>query len=108
VDEGAVVALNPGTDTCQVFVEMADHVVIFEGSGDAWASWAPQGWVPDYDPEKFWVLVYNVPTSGEMTAILPQAAAAGVGMVYVTDDVLDNPWDTLPSYWADEVAAAGG
>ena len=27
-----------------------------------------------------------------------------IGYVYVTDDTLDNPWDSLPSFWDAEIA----
>src|ERR1051326_8941561 len=31
------------------------------------------------------------------------AAARNAGWIYVTDDSGSNPWDTLPSYWTNEV-----
>lgn len=37
-----------------------------------------------------------------------KAKEAGIGWIYVTDDVLPNPWDTLPSYWEAEIAAIQG
>jgi hypothetical protein len=40
--------------------------------------------------------------------LLDEARAAGVGWVYVTDDVLPNPWDDAPAFWGDEIAAASG
>lgn len=35
------------------------------------------------------------------------AASRNVDYVYITDDELPNPWDTLPAYWNDEIAAVG-
>ena len=36
--------------------------------------------------------------------LLATARAQNVGWIYVTDDVLANPWDALPSYWEAERA----
>ena len=40
-----------------------------------------------------------------MKALLAEAVQRGAGAVYLTDDVLDNPFDRLPGYWAEEVQA---
>ena len=34
-----------------------------------------------------------------MTQAVDRAVTRRSGWVYVTDDVLPNPWDTLPPYW---------
>jgi hypothetical protein len=31
------------------------------------------------------------------------AISRRAGFVYITDDILSNPWDRLPTYWAQEV-----
>ena len=41
-----------------------------------------------------------------MPVFLARAAANNVGWIYVTDDTLNNPWDTLPGYFEALVAAA--
>lgn len=39
------------------------------------------------------------------SASVTGAVCRNVGGIYVTDDVMNNPWDTLPSYWQQEVDA---
>ena len=38
-----------------------------------------------------------------MLTYLDLAVSRNAGQVYITDDVMNNPWDTLPSYWDAEV-----
>jgi len=40
-----------------------------------------------------------------MQAVLERALQAGVGWIYLTDDTLPNPWDTLPAFWEAQVQA---
>jgi hypothetical protein len=39
-----------------------------------------------------------------MVNAVSQSLAQNVGWIYVTDAGLPNPYDTLPSYWSDEVS----
>ncbi|MBI2505286.1 MAG: hypothetical protein HYW07_18890 [Candidatus Latescibacteria bacterium] len=41
-----------------------------------------------------------------MAAMLEQALGAGADWIYLTDDILSNPWDTLPTFWAQVRALA--
>ena len=36
------------------------------------------------------------------------ARTRNIGCVFITDDTLENPWNTLPEYWEDEVAFVAG
>lgn len=69
------------------------------------------GWDP-VDPKKFWHLVYNTTTELHLADALDKSKQRKAGYVYVTPDVLPNPWDALPSgtYWSSEQAgiAPGG
>ncbi len=100
----AVVVLNPGTNTPECYVNASDILVNFEDSFAAYSTWSPSGWEYNYPAERFWHLVLNT-----SYADLPQAIARSrqrhAGWVYVTNDTLPNPWDTLPSdpYWSDEL-----
>ena len=95
---GALVALNPGTVPDEAYATLADLLVLFEGSYDQYRSWAPPAWQEYYPRERFWHLVYATPRR-RADAALRTADRRSAGVVYVTDDVLDNPWDRLPSYW---------
>jgi len=48
-------------------------------------------------------LCYDVPGADTMTNYVRLALTRNAGYIYVTDDRLSNPWDTLPSYWMAEV-----
>jgi len=43
-----------------------------------------------------------------MLADLSLALARKAGFAYVTDDVMSNPYDLIPTYWAAEVDGAAG
>jgi hypothetical protein len=97
--------INPGTVTPECYAAAADILLNFEGSDESYQSWAPLGWEAGYDPSRFWHLVYGT-AEAEMPAVVLQSQARGAGYVYVTPDLLPNPWDTLPgpTYWASELA----
>lgn len=95
--------INPGINTPECFITAADIILNFEGSFTAYQSWAPDGWETNYDPSHFWHLVYDTSLAQMPSAVL-LSQSHGAGYVYVTNDDLPNPWDTLPpaGYWASE------
>ena len=95
---GARSALNPGCVPDERYAELADLLVVFEGSYSAYRTWAPPQWQDRYPRERFWHLVYAAPR-GRVSAALETAERRSAGVVYVTDAELDNPWRRLPSYW---------
>lgn len=92
------VALNPGTVPDERYAALADLLVVFEGPYSAYRGWSPPVWQERYPRQRFWHLVYDTPR-GMLPAALRAAERRSAGVVYVTDDVMDNPWDRLPSYW---------
>ena len=40
-----------------------------------------------------------------MNTAIELVVARNAGTIYVTDDVLPNPWDTLATYWTNELTA---
>jgi hypothetical protein len=101
---GGPVALNPGTVPDESYAEVADLLVVFEGSYADYRRWAPPPWQDGYPRERFWHLVYATPAD-DLRAALTAAEGRSAGVVYITDDVLDNPWDRLPSYWWEALEA---
>lgn len=99
------VVLNPGTAIGENMLATGDVMAIFEGSGADWTSYSPAAYVANYDKSRFYTIVYDVATTGAMQAAIDLASARNFGRVYITDDTLSpNPFDSLPSYWASEVA----
>jgi Spherulation-specific family 4 len=103
---------NPGTATPVDYLATADTLVTFERGSASYAGAATQPWMSTADPSRQAHLHYNVTTAAQMQALLSEAVSRRAGYIYITDDryvpgdpTATNPWDSLPSYWAEEVAA---
>jgi chitodextrinase len=103
---GAFTVINPGIGTEECYADIADVSLTFEGTYETYRSWQPPAWQRGRDPRRFWHLVHATATEAEMADAMRLGKERGAGYIYVTPDVLANPWDTLPSYWAAELAAA--
>jgi hypothetical protein len=97
---------NPGTNTEEAYRirDTADILTIFEGDS-SYTNFAPASWTQKYAPYQFAHLLYGIAGADAMKTNLNLAISRRAGFVYITDDVLPNPWDQLPSYWTQEVAA---
>lgn len=99
---------NPGTHTIEDYLlpatRAADVLVIFENFGHAYTSYTAPEWVSRYPAEHFAHLVHSQ-LGGWNSSLLSLAEQRNVGMLYITDDTIANPWDALPSYWTSEVNA---
>ena len=104
----SISVVNIGTDYVERYesAPVADIIVSFENStlpveatllGGNWA-----GSHREYDYSRKAVLVYN---QGSLDLDLIAMLKKYCGFVYVTDDDLPNPWDTLSTYLADLYAA---
>ncbi len=113
---------NPGISylngvTPQEFLSTANILNIFEGPSKAGYDAFPYpdvNWFlrPNYPSNRFSNIVYDVPadagnpsTSSAMLADLNKALEFNAGYVYMTNLAGSNPYDALPSYWDQEVAA---
>jgi hypothetical protein len=111
------VILNPGTQTKECYADSANVIVYFEDTYDAYARKDGTGayeydktepaWVHNYPPSLFWHLVHSAPDEAAMRDAVGLGKQRGAYHMYVTPDVLCNPWDTLPSdpYWSEELTA---
>ncbi len=95
---------NPGINTLEEYLTRptTDVLVTFEVS-TGYGSYAPDGWVTNHLASHFCHLPYNVTNAATMTNYVTLAAGRNAGWIYVTDDKGANPWDTLPTYWTNEV-----
>jgi hypothetical protein len=116
---------NPGSPflngvSPQDFLSTANVMNIFEGPniapapGEAGYDAYPYGlnWFQNYPSSRFSNIVYDVPAnagdpsqSSAMLADLSKAVGLNAGYVYMTDQMLPNPYAQLPSYWDQEVSA---
>ena len=99
---------NAGTNTLESYLSAADVLVTFENQTGYEAN-VPDAWTQNYAANRFANLLYNVDSESTMLSYIALADQRNVGYVYVTNDnnanpsSLNNPWDTLPSYWNAEV-----
>jgi hypothetical protein len=103
----SLVVTNPGTTCDERFVARpaADSVCLFEGPKPFSAADFPR-WRSKYAADQASVLSYKIAGKDEMRRLIDFATKEQLGYCYVTDADGANPWDRLPSYWDDEVAAA--
>ena len=96
---------NPGSNTQEHYLTKPadDRVMIFEDNGTNYSSFHPAGWVARYSAQRFAHLPYGVKTAGDMSNYVGLAVNRNAGWIYITDDALPNPYDTMPSYWTNEV-----
>jgi hypothetical protein len=103
---------NAGTATPASYLDVADTIVTFERGTANYDGAEFEPWMSTAAPARQAHLHYNATGTDAMRALLGQAVARGAGYVYITDDryipgnaTEPNPWDQLPSYWTEELAA---
>jgi hypothetical protein len=77
--------------------------MIFEDDGTNYPGFTPSSWVALYPAQQFVHLPYDVATAMTMSNYVGLAVSRNAGWIYITDDTLPNPYDTLPTYWTNEV-----
>lgn len=102
------VVLNPGTNTDQGYINIADIIIIFEDTFSNYITYSPSAWVFNYPATKFWHLVHTTTNQQDLPYAMTVSKARNAYWIYVTPDVLPNPWDTLPtgSFWTDQLYLA--
>lgn len=103
-----LVVVNPGTQLPEPFLSApaADVAVVFEHES-GWPGYATDSYVARHPPIRFAALPYAVSNLALMHEFVDLAVRRNVGWIYVTDDDLPNPWDTLPAYWTNLTALVG-
>ena len=90
---------NPGADTGPSYIGAVDVGLIYESFGLP-ATSRLTGWHSSFPKSNFGIIPYGA----ALDHAYVKAAKALVGYIYVTDDDLPNPWDSLPSYFSDLLA----
>ncbi len=105
-NQGLLVCLNSGVPTTEDYAKIADYLMVSEGTAANYlaAQFRP-AWetMPAY-AGKCWHAVHSCPV-GSMPAVVALAKKRGAGLLWVTDDVMTNPYDTNPTY-LDSLAVA--
>jgi hypothetical protein len=92
---------NPGILAPMVYSSTANTLNVFEGSSASFSGLSPA----DHSSSQYSYTIYGATTTSAMAADINEALGFNAGDVYVTDQSLPNPYDQLPSYWDQEVAA---
>jgi hypothetical protein len=92
---------NPGTETLPSYVGTMDNIIIYE-TGGLPSLTSLGGWHTEYDKSNFSFLAYGV---GTLSTTFVQNAANYVSYMYITNDNLSNPWDSVTPYFSDLAAA---
>jgi hypothetical protein len=92
---------NPGVDTKPGYVGTVDTILIYESAGLPSAE-ALAGWHTSHPRENFGIIPYGVQS---LDAAFVAAAKARCGYVFVQNDGMPNPWDSLPPYFDALLAA---
>lgn len=92
------VILNPGTIPAEAYMNIADTIVTFEGKYKNYALMQNPAWVANYQPNRFWHIVYGLNLQQTYRAI-ELSKQRNAGYIYLTHDKFDNPYDTLPRYF---------
>lgn len=104
---------NPGTAAPAAYLSAFDTIVTFEQGSASYDGAVTEPWMASEPASRQAHLHYNATDAPTMYALLAEAVERNAGYVYITDDrytpgnpAEPNPWDQLPSYWLEEVAAA--
>jgi hypothetical protein len=91
---------NPGwaDESTAWHADVTDVVVVFENTADAYQQWNAPAWTLQAPATKIGHLIHTT-DADEAAEVQKLGKQRNAGHIYITDDVLTNPWDTLPSYW---------
>jgi hypothetical protein len=102
----ALVVTNPGTACAPEFLSRpaADLINLFENV-KGFDEFELPAWAKKHPAQRFAALVSATDSAKQMQRRIRTAVTKGLGVIFVTDGKLPNPWDHLPSYWEAEVKA---
>ncbi|WP_268541211.1 spherulation-specific family 4 protein, partial [Candidatus Nitrosotenuis cloacae] len=92
---------NPGTDIISSYVGTMDNIIIYETGGLPSLN-TLGGWHTGYDKSNFSYLAYGV---GTLDTDFVASSTNYVSYMYITNDSLSNPWDSVTPYFTDLAAA---
>jgi hypothetical protein len=102
---GGIVMLDPGTatSTSSCYLPAADIMEIYSGTQATFQTTKFPSWLSSYPSSRF-AAVISAGTSAGVGTDVSDAAADGIGNVYIDDEAEPPTYSTLPSFWSAEVA----
>lgn len=98
INTGLRIIGNPGINTIEAYMPTVDTMIIYEDTPANFKAYKQDAWNLNYDASRFGMLFYNA-TEADMNALGPTIDKMHVGSRYCTNDKLNNPWDSLPTYF---------
>jgi hypothetical protein len=96
----SLVVGDPGTDPAKSYVGVMDTMVIYQNKGLPPIS-KLGGWHTQHPKQSFGILAHNQAT---LDKSFVASARQYVGYIYITNDKLPDPWDTLSKHFKDLLA----
>lgn len=93
---------NPSNNVC-TGKRATDTGVTFEDVYTNWSGYTVSSYAKSVSSSQIAMLVHSCASVSDMKKAIDKAAATNVGYVFVTNEVLPDPWGVLPSYFNDEV-----
>jgi hypothetical protein len=93
-----ICVLNPGTKTVEVYAHLCDHLMVCETDAATYLNTVRPAWEANWPADKFWHCIHSCGPA-QLAGVVGLAQANNAGLIYVTDDVMTNPYDRLPSFW---------
>lgn len=107
IDTDYTVMLNFGVTPDEGYMDIADIAMTFEQTFTYYnESYVAPSYVEDYAATKFAHLVHAT-SATDWEQALAWSFERNAGYIYITDDTLPNPWDTLPPYIANQSIFSG-
>jgi hypothetical protein len=91
-----IVVINPGITPDESYMDACDIVSIFEGDIGQYRAFTNPSWAINYPSNRFMHVVFACYSEQMRDEALSLTRANRAGYVFITDDTLANPYDTLP------------
>ncbi len=105
--KGRYLVMNPGTSAPSSYNNFSTGIVTYENplGGDQSSPFLSYGNNLSSSSTLSAAIIYSAPTAANMQACVDRAVAQGYDYIYVTNDNNPNPFDGIPAYWTEEIAA---
>jgi serine/threonine protein kinase len=103
--ERTLIVSNPGVPCAKEYLLRSAADVLCLAEHDEAVAVTLPAWAAENGKDRLAYLLYGVKDSEKMRKLLETIAQKRIGYVCVTDANLPNPWNRLPLWWEEQVAA---